>query len=97
MLIIFFAIVVATSIWVYMDAIKNKIGKIPNCKSIFNISAGDWAICSLLLWVIVFPAYIINRNSLITIAKEHPIEATKREVTIAIFAIFAIIVLFLVL
>lgn len=76
--IIVILIVAITSVWIYLDATKNKIGKIANEKGMFNISAGEWAAGALLLWIIVFPAYLIKRNALIEKAKEFPVDIKAR-------------------
>ena len=88
-------IVAITSIWIYLDATKNKIGKIENEKSMFNISAGEWAAGSLLLWIVVFPAYLIKRKSLVEKAKEFPVEAKGRGLKTILLAsiVFGIIIL----
>ena len=71
-------LVVASSIWVYWDATSNKIGKYSDAKGMFNMSAGAWAVVTLLLWIIVFPAYLIKRSSLIEKAKDSPIDVSWR-------------------
>ena len=72
-------VVAATALWVYLDATKHKIGKITGAGGMFNMSAGAWAVVTLFLWIIAFPAYLINRGSLIAKAKETPIEVSGRE------------------
>jgi len=72
------AIIVASAIWVYLDATKNKIGKVPGAKGMFNMPAGAWAVVTLLLWIIGFPAYLVKRGSLIERAKESPVEVSGR-------------------
>jgi hypothetical protein len=76
--VIIVAVIVCSALWVYLDATKNKIGKIPDLKGTFNMSAGAWAIATMFLWIIGFPAYLIKRSSLIVCAKEHPVEITTR-------------------
>ena len=63
--IIAITVVAITGIWVYLDATKNKIGKIKDNSGMFNMSAGEWAIVTMLLWIIAFPAYLIKRGDLI--------------------------------
>jgi len=75
---IIIAIVSVSAVWVYLDATKNKIGKIPDGKGMFNMSAGVWGIVTLLLWIIGFPAYLIKRGDLIEKAKENPVEVKGR-------------------
>jgi len=72
------AIIATTSAWVYVDATLNKIGKIPEAKGMFNMSAGAWAIVTLGLWIVGFPAYLIKRKSLIAKAKTRPVEVKAR-------------------
>lgn len=74
----FNVVILATIVFVYWDATKNKIGKIPDEKGFFNLSAGLWATGTALLWIVVFPAYLIKRDKLLEKAKTHPIEASAR-------------------
>ena len=60
----------ASVLWVYADATANKIGKIEDRKSLFNMSAGLWAFGALVLWIVFLPAYILKRKSLINLAIE---------------------------
>jgi len=85
--VIIVAIVVASAIWVYLDATKNKIGKVKGSGGMFNMSAGAWSVVTLFLWVIGFPAYLIKRGSLIEKAKETPVEVTGRTGKIAALGI----------
>ncbi len=71
----------------YFDATKNKIGKVPDQKGMFNMSAGAWGIVTMLLWIIGFPAYLVKRKSLLEIAKEKPIEAKGRIAKLIVFMI----------
>jgi hypothetical protein len=74
----FVAVVAVSAVWIYLDATKNKIGKISYARSLFNISAGAWGVVTFGLWIIAFPAYLIKRNDLIRKAKENPIEVKNR-------------------
>jgi hypothetical protein len=65
-------LVLGCVLFVYLDATKNKIGKVPEVKKITNMSAGMWATGTALLWIFVFPLYLINRRKLINIAIERP-------------------------
>ncbi len=61
--------------FVYYDATKHKIGKIPNYEGfIINLNrhAGEWALLTLLFWPVILPIYLYKRNSLIQKAKELP-------------------------
>ena len=83
-------IVALSSLWVYVDASKNKIGNSPN-GGLLNIGgAGWWGVLCLLLWIVAFPLYLVKRNKLITYAKEHPAEPTNRKFKIGAFGIIAI-------
>lgn len=55
------ALIVLTSIWVLIDALVLGIKK-TNEKSMMNMGAASWFICSLLLWIIVFPLYLVKRQ-----------------------------------
>ena len=81
--VIFVAIVASTSVWVYLDATANSIGKIPGGKGMFNMSAGFWAIVTLGIWIIGFPAYLIKHDSLIEKAKANPVTVSARVVKAA--------------
>ncbi len=74
------------SLWVYIDASKHKIGRTSE-GGFFNFGAGWWGLLSFLLWVVIFPLYLIQRKKLITLAKEHPIESKARIIKIIIFII----------
>lgn len=58
-------IIIISAIFVYWDAKRNNIHKIQGEKSILNISAGGWFWVTLLLWIVAFPLYLINRKKLI--------------------------------
>ena len=83
-------IIIASAFWVYYDATKNKIGKIPGEKSFTNMSAGGWAVVTWLLWIIGFPLYLIKRKELIEKAKEHPVDVpqTRRVIVLGFFGLF---------
>jgi hypothetical protein len=69
---------------VYYDASKNKIGRVPGEKSFTNASAGMWSISSCILWFIVFPLYLLNRNQLLEKAKKQPQEPSSIRILILI-------------
>ena len=81
------AVVAISAFWVYMDATKNNIGKIPNAKGVYNMSAGAWGTVTLLLWIIAFPAYLIKRSNLIEKAKENPATVKGRGGKAAVFGV----------
>jgi hypothetical protein len=56
-------VVVATSVWVLIDA--NNIGVRKGLiTGMGDMSAGMWFVASLLLWIIAFPMYLIKRGDL---------------------------------
>ena len=57
-------LVVLSGIWVYWDATEQKIGKMTNIKSMFNISAGGWATVTLMLWIVLNSIFTIRRKNL---------------------------------
>ncbi|GJQ22150.1 MAG: hypothetical protein HBSIN02_25050 [Bacteroidia bacterium] len=72
---------------VYYDASKNRIGKIPGEKGFTNASAGMWSLSCWILWFIVFPLYLLNRNQLLEKAKQHPQEPSRlRNLIIFLYA-----------
>lgn len=85
-------LIVASGVWVYFDATSNKIGKIVEEKGIFNMHAGAWAIVTLGLWVVAFPAYLIKRKSLIEKAKSNPVEPENRWIKLGVLAAFGVAV-----
>lgn len=80
-------IVAVSTVWVYLDATKRKIGKIPGTKGVFNMSAGAWAVSTMLLWIVSFPSYLIKRKDLIAAAQINPVEVSWRPVKVAALAI----------
>lgn len=84
-----YSLLIASIFFVYFDATKHKVGKIPNEKRFTNLSAGMWAFCTAMLWIIAFPLYLISRKKLIEKAKEHPQEVpkTRRTVMLGIIGI----------
>lgn len=65
-------LVLGCVLFVYLDATKNKIGKVLEVKRFTNMSAGMWATGTAMLWIIVFPLYLFNRKKLIDTAEEKP-------------------------
>jgi len=53
-------IVIVTSVWVLIDA-KNIGVKKGQITGLLNLGPWGWFICSLLLWIISFPCYLIKR------------------------------------
>ncbi len=52
--------IVGTSIWIFFDA-KNIGVKKGQVKGMADLGPGGWLIGSLLLWIIVFPMYLLKR------------------------------------
>ncbi|MGE8541954.1 MAG: hypothetical protein ACN6NX_11655 [Acinetobacter sp.] len=81
------------SIWVYIDASGHKIGNTPE-GGYLSISAAWWAILSFILWIVVFPIYLIKRQKLIDLAKQYPVEPKARNLKIGLFSLVAIFLIF---
>ena len=89
--IILSIIVTISALWVYIDASKNKIGNSPQ-GGLLNVGAGGWwGVLCLLLWVVIFPLYLIKRSKLIAFAKANPAEPKNRNIKIGIFSFIAVI------
>ena len=56
-------IVIGSAAWVYVDAKMIGVRK-GLISGMFNIGAGSWWAATLLLWIVVFPAYLIKRGAL---------------------------------
>jgi len=56
-------IILFTSIWVYTDAKKIGAGGF-NANSFTGMSPIGWFLACLLLWIVVFPLYLIKRNDI---------------------------------
>lgn len=67
------AVVIACGIWVLFDTRKHKIGKTEG-GGLFNMSAPQWGVATVALWIVGFPAYVIKRRSLIERAASQPVE-----------------------
>ena len=83
-------IITICAIFVYYDATKNKIGKIADEKRFTNMSAGMWSVGVLLLWIIIFPLYLIKRSSLIEKAKENPQDVSLRGGKLAFLSVVSL-------
>lgn len=84
-------VIAVSGVWVFLDATKNDIGKIEGEKGFFNLHAGGWAIVTLLLWIVGFPAYLIKRKSLIEKAYVNPIYASKRWLKVVGLAVIGLL------
>jgi len=80
-------IIVASAVWVYVDATGHKIGKVKEAGGMFNMSAGAWSVVTMFLWIVGLPAYLVKRSALVERAKAAPIEAKGRWVKVAILCI----------
>lgn len=79
------------ALFVYFDAIKYKVGKIPDQSGYFNLSALTWAIASL--FAIGFPVYVVLRGKLIDKAKLHPAYTSKRTASFLLIVFILIVIL----
>jgi hypothetical protein len=71
-------VVTLCAVGVYLDASKHGIGKKPDGKGPLNMSAGQWGIATLGLWIAAFPLYLINRKKMIAAAQDSPIQSSSR-------------------
>ena len=51
----------------FTDAWKSGIYKVPGKKAFLNVSPMAWGIAMALLFIVAYPAYLLNRNKLRTI------------------------------
>jgi hypothetical protein len=68
-MLIMSVVVILSAACVWLDARNNNIHKINDDKSITNMSVVEWFWLTLLLWIIGFPLYLINRKKLIAKCK----------------------------
>ena len=80
-------VVAASALWVYWDATRLRIGRIQGRKGLFNMSAEAWALVTLFLWVVGFPAYLYKRNALIEAAKTDPVVAKHQPAWFAVLGL----------
>jgi hypothetical protein len=66
-------VVVASSVWVYLDATSHGIGKVHGRRAPLNQPAGVWAAMTLVFWVLAFPAYLAARRELLASAAQSPV------------------------
>jgi hypothetical protein len=66
-------VVVASAVWVYLDATSHGIGKVHGRKGAFNRSAGEWATMTLVFWLFAFPTYLAMRRALLASAAQSPV------------------------
>ena len=76
------------SLWIYIDASRHKIGRTPQ-GGFLNMSAGWWGVLSFLIWIIIFPLYLIKREKLIALSQKYPVEPKARKIKISIFVLIS--------
>lgn len=76
--IILAVVVGASGLWVYLDATKNRVGRVPGPKAFFNMSAWRWACFAYGLWIVGLPSYLLKRGDLIEKARATPVEEKNR-------------------
>ena len=62
-------IVLGTSIWVLFDAMRIGIKK-GQIEGFADLSAVGWFFACLLLWIVVFPLYLVKRADYIAVNKK---------------------------
>lgn len=62
-------IVVGTSLWVLLDALRIGVRK-GQISGFFNMGAFGWFFSCLLIWILAFPAYLAKRQLYIDAAAE---------------------------
>jgi len=60
---IMWVVVIASAVWVYIDA-KNIGVRKDLVSGFFNLGPVGWSLATLLLWIIGFPCYLIQREKL---------------------------------
>jgi hypothetical protein len=55
-------IVLATSVWVFVDARTMGVSK-GQIKGFFNMGPTGWFLSCLLCWIVAFPAYLVKRGA----------------------------------
>jgi hypothetical protein len=92
------AVIAVSALWVYLDATTHSIGKIAKehgGRGLLNLSAAGWGWCTLLLWIVGLPSYILKRNALIEKAREYPVSVANRTasaITLAVVGAFEVVV-----
>jgi len=72
-------LVIGSAIWVYYDA--KKIGASRNKRGGFlAMGPPGWAICTLLLWILVFPLYLFQRPGIKAAAEGRSGRITSDEI-----------------
>jgi hypothetical protein len=60
--LIYFAIVVATTVWVGIDASNLGVRRGRLGGGLIDMSTASWVICCLFLWIVSFPCYLVARG-----------------------------------
>lgn len=60
--LMFFVVIVATTIWVGLDASKLGVKRGRLGGGVVDMSVTSWVICCLVLWIISFPCYLVARS-----------------------------------
>ncbi len=87
-------IIVLSTFFVYWDCTRNHIGKNSTEKGLLNNSAGVWTIGTCLLWIVVFPLYLINRKKLKQKAIDVPqvVPSLRRNVTLGLLFVISVLI-----
>ncbi len=76
-----------SALFVYYDAVKNKLGKQPH----FTMTPFTWGFCTLLCWPVFLGLYLFRRGSLVQKAMEHPQAfETAKGAKFAFFTLFVV-------
>jgi len=60
-------IVVATSIWVAIDASKLRVKRGILGGGFLDLGAGSWCVACLALWLVAFPCYLYTRPKYVAV------------------------------
>ena len=82
--LLFIMPLIATSIWVYIDAKKIGVRK-GQLKGLFDMGPAGWFVGCILLWIVIFPVYLLKREEL---KLGHPADDShkKPQLKVAVFA-----------
>ena len=83
---------VVAPVWVYLDATRNRIGKVEPGPGPVKVSAsaGLWASATLLLPILFLPLYLACRPALTRRARERPVVTARRGPKTALLLLAAI-------
>lgn len=85
--------IIGCSWWVYFDASSHKVGSYQDeLNRVKGWSSTSWGIGSFVLFIIIFPLYLIRRKALLKIAKEHPVDS-DRSLGVLIMAVISVFTL----